>query len=45
MANNYLFVTTTEITKFKAEESEIDAIPLWLQNFQKIFLNTIQKKN
>ena len=34
-ANNYLFVNGTEIIKFKAKDSEINAIPLCLWNISK----------
>ena len=34
-ANNYLFVNGTEITKFKAKDSEIAAYPLCLGNISK----------
>ena len=34
-ANNYLFVNVKEIHKFKAKDSEIVAIPLSLEIFQK----------
>ena len=33
--NSYLFVTDTEIIKFKAKNSEIKAYPLWLGNIWK----------
>ena len=34
-ANSYLFVNGIEIYKFKAKDSEIVAIPLWLGNISK----------
>ena len=34
-ANNYLFVNVKEIHRFKAKDSEIVAIPLSLEIFQK----------
>ena len=37
-ANSYLFVNGTEIHKFKAKDSEINAIPLCLGNVSKPFL-------
>ena len=36
-AKSYLFVNTTEITKSKAKDSEIVAIPLCLENISKDF--------
>ena len=36
-ANSYLFVNGTEITQFKAKDSEIVAIPLCLRNILKDF--------
>ena len=36
-ANSYLFVSGTEIIKFKAKDSEINAIPLCLGNVSKEF--------
>ena len=37
-ANSYLFVNGTEIHKFKAKDSETNAIPLCLGNVSKPFL-------
>ena len=34
-ANSYLFINSTEITKFKAKDSNIIATPLCLGTFQK----------
>ena len=34
-ANNYLFVNCVEVIKLKAEDSEINAIPLCLGNISK----------
>ena len=34
-ANSYLFVNGTEIHKFKAKDSELVAIPLYLRNVSK----------
>ena len=36
-ANSYLFVKGTEIYKFKGKDSEINAIPLCLENIPKDF--------
>ena len=36
-ANSYLFVNGTEIYKFKGKDSEINAIPLCLENIPKDF--------
>ena len=36
-ANSYFFVNGTEITQFKAKDSEIVAIPLCLRNISKDF--------
>ena len=36
-ANSYIFVNGTEIHKFKAKDSEINAIPLFLGNISKDF--------
>ena len=43
-ANSYLFVTVTEIHKFKAKDSEIVAIPLCLGNISKDFIIDNMKK-
>ena len=43
-ANNNLFVNGTEITKFKAKDSEIVAIPLCLGNISKDFSVDNMKK-
>ena len=43
-ANNYLFVKGTEITKFKAKDSEIVATPLCLANITKEFSEENMKK-
>ena len=43
-ANSYLFVNGTEIHKFKAKDSEISAILLFLGNISKdVSVNTIKK--
>ena len=38
-ANSYLFVNGTEIYKFKAKDSEINAIPLHIGNFDNMKKN------
>ena len=38
-ANSYLIVNGTEIIKFKAKDSEINAIPLFVGNVSKDFSN------
>ena len=43
-ANSYLFVNSTEITKFKGKESEIVASPLCLGNISKGYSNGNMKK-
>ena len=43
-ANSYLFVNGIEFVRFKAKDSEIDAIPLCLGNISKIFLWIIWKR-
>ena len=43
-ANSYLFVTGTEIIKFKAKDSEIVATPLCLGNISKDFSVDNMKK-
>ena len=43
-ANSYLFVSITEIHKFKAKDSEINAIPLCLENISKNFSVDNMKK-
>ena len=43
-ANSYLFVDGTEITKFKAKNSEIVATPLCLGNITKEFSEDNRKK-
>ena len=42
--NSYLFVSGVEIYKFKAKDSEINAIPLCLGNISKDFLVKNMKK-
>ena len=42
--NSYLFVSGVEIYKFKAKDSEINAIPLCLGNIWKYFLVKNMKK-
>ena len=44
-ANSYLFVNCTEIIKFKAKDSEINAIPLCLGNILKDFSADNMSKN
>ena len=34
-ANSYIFVNSTEITKFKAKDSEIAAYPFYLEDISK----------
>ena len=42
--NSYLFVNGTEITKVKAKDSEINAIPLCLGNMSKdLFVDNMKK--
>ena len=43
-ANSYLFVNGTDIHKFKAKGSEMNAIPLFLGNISKAFLLENMKK-
>ena len=43
-ANGYLLVHGTEIYKFKAKDSELEATPLCLGTFQKIDQQIIWKK-
>ena len=43
-ANSYLFVNSVEIRKFKARDSEINAIPLYLGNISKDFSTDNMKK-
>ena len=43
-ANSYLFVNSVEIRKFKARDSEINAIPLYLGNISKDFSVDNMKK-
>ena len=43
-ANNYLFVNGTEITKFKAKDSEIVTTPLCLGNISNDFSSDSMKK-
>ena len=44
-ANNYLFVNSTEIYKFKAKDSEIVASPLCLGNISKDWsVDNLKKK-
>ena len=43
-ANSYLFVNDTEIHKFKAKDSKINAIPLCLGNISKEFSVDNMKK-
>ena len=43
-ANSYLFVNIVEIRKFKARDSEINAIPLYLGNISKDFSVDNMKK-
>ena len=43
-ANSYIFVNGTEIHKFKAKDSEINAIPLFLGNISKDFSVDNMKK-
>ena len=43
-ANSYLFVTGTEIIKFKAKDSAIVAIPLCLGNISKVCSTDNMKK-
>ena len=43
-SNNYLFVNGTGIVKFKAEDSEIVATPLYLGNVSKDFSVDNMKK-
>ena len=43
-ANSYLFVNGTEITKFKAKDSEIKAYALYLGNISKDWSNDNMKK-
>ena len=42
--NHYLFVNGTEVIKFKAKDSEINAIPLSLENISKDFSADNMKK-
>ena len=44
-ANNYLFMNSTEIYKFKAKVSEIVATPLCLGNISKDWSEDNTKKN
>ena len=44
-ANSYLFLNGTEIYKFKAEDSEIVATPLYLGNISKYWSVDDMKKN
>ena len=44
-ANSYLVFNVTEIIKFKAEDSEINGIPLFLVNVSKDFSTDNVKKN
>ena len=43
-ANSYLFVNGIEIHKFKAKDSELNAIPLSLENISKEFSVDNMKK-
>ena len=43
-ANSYLFINSVEIHKFKAKDSEINAIPLCLGNISKDFSVDNRKK-
>ena len=43
-ASSYLFVNDTEITKFKAKDSEITAYPLCLENISKDLSEDNMKK-
>ena len=43
-ANSYLFLKGTEIYKFKAKDSEIVAIPLYLENISKDWSTYNMKK-
>ena len=43
-ANSYLFVNATEVLKFKAKESKVNAIPLCLGNISKDFFADNMKK-
>ena len=43
-ASSYLFVNDTKIIKFKAKDSEINAIPLCLGNISKYFSVDNMKK-
>ena len=43
-ANSYLFVNRTEIYKFKAKDSEIEASPLFLGNISKDWSTDNMKK-
>ena len=43
-ANNYLFVNLVEVIKLKAEDSEINTIPLCLGNISKDFSVDSMKK-
>ena len=43
-ANRYLFINGTEIREFKAKDSEINAMPLWLGNLSKDFSVDNMKK-
>ena len=45
VANSYLFVNGTEIYKFKAKDSEIAAVPLYLGNISKDWSVGKMKKN
>ena len=45
-ANSYLFVNGTEITKFRAKDSEIVANPLYLENISEdSFIYNMKKQD